>query len=89
MKPLFIIMIFIVKLLMNLRKLKNTLIFEITREDIIDSIGENYVDIILFSIYKSVVEHNLHLHDIINEENINDLYDFFKIVRYKKKRKNQ
>ena len=63
----------------------DTLIFEITREDIIDSIGENYVDIILFSIYKSVVEHNLHLHDIINEENINDLYDFFKIVRYKKK----
>ena len=63
----------------------DTLLFEITRENIIDCIGENYIDIILFSIYKSVVEHNLHLHDIIHEENINELYDFFKIVRYKNK----
>ena len=63
----------------------DTALFEITRENIIDCIGENYVDIILFSIYKSVVEHNLLLHDIIHEENINELYDFFKIVRYKNK----
>jgi cGMP-dependent protein kinase len=63
----------------------DTLLFEITRENIVDCIGDNYVDIILFSIYKSVVEHNLHLHDIIHEENINELYDFFKIVRYKNK----
>ena len=45
----------------------DTLLFEITRENIIDCIGENYIDIILFSIYKSVVEHNLNLHDIIHE----------------------
>ena len=63
----------------------DTLLFEITREDIIDSIGENYVDIMLFSIYKNVVDQNLNLHDLINEENINDLYDFFKIVQYKNK----
>ena len=37
----------------------DTLLFEITREDIIDSIGENYVDIMLFSIYKNVVDQNL------------------------------
>ena len=59
----------------------DTLLFEITRENIIDCIGENCVDVILMSKYKSVVEHNLHLHDIINEENINELYEFFKIVR--------
>ena len=63
----------------------DTLLFEITRENIIDCIGENYIDIILFSIYKSVVEHNLNLHDIIHEETINELYDYFKIVRYKNK----
>ena len=59
----------------------DTLLFEITRENIIDCIGENCVDVILMSKQKSVVEHNLHLHDIINEENINELYEFFKIVR--------
>ena len=63
----------------------DTLLFEITRDIIVDCIGENYVDIILFSIYKYVVDHNLHLHDIINDENINDLYDYFKIVQYKNK----
>ena len=65
----------------------DTLLFEITRENIIDCIGENCVDVILMSKQKSVVEHNLHLHDIINEENINELYEFFKIVRSNNKEK--
>ena len=63
----------------------DTLLFEITREIIIDCIGDNYIDVILFSIYKNVVDHNLLLHDIINDDNINDLFKFFKIIQYKNK----
>ncbi len=40
---------------------------------------------LFYFLFIKIIVHNLFLHDIINDDNINDLFTFFKIIQRKNK----
>ena len=66
---------------------ENCQCFELTENDLIDCIGENYTEIILFSIFRNVVTNNHCLYDFINDDNLQELFHKFKLNQYKKNEK--
>ena len=59
-----------------------TEVFEFKEEDLIDCIGNDYKDIILFSIFKESLNNNPFFFEMINEDNIEKLYKIFKLITY-------
>ena len=61
--------------------------FEIKEKDLIISIGENYTEQILLSIFHQTVTNNSFFFDFITEENINQLFQKFRLIQYEKNEK--
>ena len=55
--------------------------FELTKDDLIDCIGDNYLELILLSIFQTIITNNQYLNDLIPEDKIES---FFKIFKAKK-----
>ena len=56
--------------------------FEFKEEDLINCIGNDYRDIILFSIFKESLNNNPFFFEMINDDNIEKLYKIFKLITY-------
>ena len=63
---------------------ERTVVYEINSEDLYEIIGENYLEILLFSIFKEYVNMNTVLNELINETNINNVFKQFKLKSYMK-----
>ena len=61
--------------------------FELKEKNLIDLLGDNYIENILFLIFKDIITNNNYLYDIINEDNINLLFKKFSLNQYKKNEK--
>ena len=66
---------------------ENCSCFELKEEDLLVCIGENYCEIILFSIFKFIVTNNHCLYDFINEDNLQQLFQKFSLNQYQKNEK--
>ena len=61
--------------------------FELNEKLLIDIIGENYSQKLLFYLFKDVITNNISLYDFINEDNLPLLFEKFKINHYNKNEK--
>ena len=61
--------------------------FELKEKDLIVCIGENYTEVMLFSIFHQIITNNSIFFDFINEDNIQQLFQKFKLVQYEKNEK--
>ena len=61
--------------------------FELKEKDLIVCIGENYTEVMLFSIFHQIITNNAIFFDFINEDNIQQLFQKFKLVQYEKNEK--
>ena len=58
--------------------------FELSENNLIECIGNNYIDRILFSIFQTLIINNQYLNDLINEEKLESCFKIFKLVYYKR-----
>ena len=63
---------------------ERTVVFELSSEDLHETIGENYLEILLFSIFKEYVNMNTTLNELIKETNVNNVFKQFKLKSYMK-----
>ena len=61
--------------------------FELNEKLLIDIIGENYSQKLLFYLFKNIITNNIYLYDFINEDNLPLLFEKFKINKYNKNKK--
>lgn len=56
--------------------------FELTKEDLMECIGENYLELILLSIFQTIITNNQYLNDLIPEDKIESFFKLFKLFYY-------
>ena len=56
--------------------------FELTQENLIDCIGDNYLELILLSIFQTIITNNQYLNDLIPEDKIESFFKIFKLIYY-------
>ena len=61
--------------------------FELNEKLLIDIIGENYSQKLLFYLFKNIITNNIYLYDFINEDNLPLLFEKFKLNKYEKHEK--
>ncbi len=65
----------------------NTICYELSRDDLIESLGKNYIDVILFNFFLHCINKNDNLKNIFIECLIQDLFNTFSIKLYNKNEK--
>ena len=63
---------------------KKCILYEISVKEFIEALGENFKEIILYSIFKSLLLQNKYLSGIFVESKLLNIYKCFKIVKYTK-----
>lgn len=59
-------------------------VYEISKENLLTSIGDKYVYYILFSIYKNSIQNNSFFMSLLIESDIESIYHLFKVVKYER-----
>ena len=59
-----------------------TIIYEISRDDLKDALGPGYVEVILFSFFENCIDNNKYFKEIFIETRMHDLFNCFRIKRY-------
>lgn len=67
--------------------LKKTVCYELSRQDLKDALGVNYIDIILFCFFKHCIEPTNYLKNICGENQINEIFHCFNVKTYTKRQK--
>ena len=64
--------------------IQKTLCYELSRNDLKEALGKEYIDVILFCFFRNCVEQSNYLKNIFNESKLQDLFKSFKIRIYSK-----
>jgi len=72
---------------MDIVAIQNTLCYELSRNDLKDALGKDYIDVILYCFFKNSVEKSDYLKIIFNENLLHDIFKTFKIKIYSKDEK--
>ena len=72
---------------LDIFSIQKTLCYELSRNDLKDALGKDYVDVILFCFFKSCVEKSDYLKIIFNESKMQELFKSFTIKIYSKDEK--
>ena len=72
---------------MDIIAIQNTLCYELSRNDLKDALGKDYIDVILFCFFRNSVEKSDYLKIIFNENLLQDIFKTFKIKIYSKDEK--
>ena len=67
--------------------LKTTMCYELSRKDLKEALGPDYIDVILYCYFRNCIQKNDYLKDIFIESNIHEIYKAFKIKTYAKNEK--
>ena len=67
--------------------LQKTICYELSRKDLKEALGNNFIDIILFCFFKFSIEKNEVLKTIFIESQLNDIFKSFKVKIYSKHEK--
>ena len=70
------------KRMMDIVAIEKTICYEISKEQLIEALGENYIDVILFCFFKDCIEKSKSLKDIFSDSLLYELYKNFHIVKY-------
>ena len=72
---------------LDIFSIQKTLCYELSRNDLKDALGKDYVDVILFCFFKSCVEKSDYLKIIFNESKMQEIFKSFTIKIYSKDEK--
>ena len=72
---------------MDIISIQKTLCYELSRNDLKDALGKDYIDVILFCFFRNCVEKSDYLKIIFNESILQDIFKSFKIKIYNKDEK--
>ena len=72
---------------MDIIAIQKTLCYELSRNDLKDALGKDYIDVILYCFFKNSVEKSDYLKIIFNENLLHDIFKTFKIKIYSKDEK--
>ena len=67
--------------------IQKTLCYELSRNDLKEALGKDYIDVILFCFFRNCVEQSDYLKIIFNESKLQELFKTFKIRIYSKDEK--
>lgn len=67
--------------------LKKTICYELSRKDLKDALGPDFIDVILFCFFKNCIEKTQYLKDLFIESAIHEIFQTFKIKTYSKSEK--
>ncbi len=56
--------------------------FELSKENLMECIGDNYLELILLSIFQTIITNNQYLNDLIPEDKIESFFKLFKLFYY-------
>ena len=70
------------KRMMDIIAITKTTCYEISKEQLIEALGENYIDVILFCFFRDCIEKSKTLKDIFSDSLLYELYKNFHIVKY-------
>ena len=64
--------------------LKNTICYELSKDDLKEALTQDYIEIILFCFFKNAIDKNANLKTIFSETLLHDIFKFFSIQQYSK-----
>ena len=67
--------------------MQKTACYELTREDLKEALGDDYVDVILYCFFIHCIENHSYLKSIFTEDNLLDIFKCLNIVQYSKNEK--
>ncbi len=67
--------------------IQKTICYELSRNDLKDALGKDYIDVILFCFFRNCVEKSDYLKNIFNESKMQEIFKSFKIKIYSKNEK--
>ena len=56
--------------------------FELSKENLMECIGDNYLELILLSIFQTIITNNQYLNDLVPEDNIESFFKLFRLFYY-------
>ena len=71
------------KRMMDVIAIEKTICYELTKDNLIEALGNNYVDVILYCFFKDCIEKSKNLKIIFTESILYDLFKHFHIIKYK------
>ena len=75
------------KRMMDVIAIEKTICYELSKENLIEALGDNYIDVILFCFFKDCIEKSKTLKIIFPESILQELYKEFHIKIYKENEK--
>ena len=75
------------KRMMDVIAIEKTICYELTKDNLIEALGNNYVDVILYCFFKDCIEKSKNLKIIFTESILYDLFKHFHIIKYKQNEK--
>ena len=72
---------------MDIIAIQKTLCYELSRNDLKDALGKDYIDVILYCFFRNSVDKSDYLKIIFNENLLHDIFKSFKIKIYNKDEK--
>ena len=66
---------------------EQTVCFRLTEKDLSESMGKNYIEVMLMAIFSENISNNPTIADIINDSNMKSVFEKFKVVSYSKNEK--